>query len=153
MKQSLWKLAPLKSSTMLINTATWIWHSLLAIFIKFLQLNSGVGIPIFQENFLSLQSPDFSIIGTTREHGSMLFWSRTRTSIIHGCSISHLSINSLLFHFGSTIGGHILVRLLRFSQNPFWMTLSYFKVLLLSPENFELSPFYYSFSVNLALLG
>ena len=73
MRQSLLKLALLKSSTMLINTATWIWPSPPAIFFKFLQLSSGVGIPIFQENSLSLQNQDFSIIGITKEHGSMLF--------------------------------------------------------------------------------
>ena len=72
MKQSLWKPALLKSSTMLINSAIWIWHSPLAIFIKSLQLSSGVGILIFQENFLTLQNLDFSIIGTTREHDSMI---------------------------------------------------------------------------------
>ena len=105
MNISLWKLALLKSSTMLINTATWIWHFLLAIFLKFLQLSSGVEIQNFQENSLSLQNQDFSTIGTTREHGLMLFLSKIRTSIIHGCFIFHLSFNSLLFHFGSTISG------------------------------------------------
>ena len=35
----------------------------------------------------------------------MLFLSTTRPSIIHGCSIFHLSISSLLLHFCSTIGG------------------------------------------------
>ena len=117
-----------KSSIMLINIATWTWHFLLAMFLKFLQLSSGVGIQNFQENSLSLQNQDFSTIRTTREDGSMLFLSKTRTSIIHGCSISHLSINSLLFHFGFTIGGLILVQLLRFSQNPSWMVWNYSKV-------------------------
>ena len=107
-----------KSSIMLINTTTWTWHFLLAMFLKFLQLSSGVGIQNFQENSLSLQNQDFSTIRTTRENGSMFFLSKTRTSIIHGCSISHLSINFILFYFGSTIGELILVRLLRFSQNP-----------------------------------
>ena len=73
MKQSLWKLALLKSNTMLINTTTLIWHFLLAIFIKFLQLNSGMRIPIFQENSLSLQNQDSLTIGTIIEHGSMFF--------------------------------------------------------------------------------
>ena len=132
----MWKLAPLKSSTMLINTTTWIWHSLLAIFIKFLQLSSEVGIPIFQENSLSFQNQDSLTIRTIKEHGSMLSWSRIGTSIIHGCSISHLSIMFLLSHFGSTIGGFILFRLLRFYQNPYWMDLSYSMALLLSLENF-----------------
>ena len=72
MKQSLWKLALLKSNTMLINTTTLIWHFLLAIFIKFLQLNSGMRIPIFQENSLSFQNQDSLTIGTIKEHGSML---------------------------------------------------------------------------------
>ena len=153
MKQSLWKLALLKSSTMLINTTIWIWHFLLDIFIKFLQLSNRVGILIFQENSLDLQNQDFSTIGTTREHGSMLFWSRTRTSIIYGCSISHPSISFLLSHSGFIIGRLILVWLLRFSQNPSWMALSYSKVLLLFPKNFQFFPLYYSFSVNLTLLG
>ena len=87
-----------------------------------------MGTLIFQGNSLSLQNQDFSIIGTTRKSGLMLFLSKTRTSIIHGCSISHLSINSLLFHFGFTIGGLILVQLLRFSQNPSWMVWNYSKV-------------------------
>ena len=85
---------------MLINTTTWIWHFPLAIFFKFLQLSSGVGTLIFQVNSLSLQNQYFSIIGITREPGLMLFLSKTRTSIIHGCSISRLTINFLLFHFG-----------------------------------------------------
>ena len=46
MKQSLWKLALLKSSTMLINTATWIWHSLLAIYIYILGLIDGYNTTI-----------------------------------------------------------------------------------------------------------
>ena len=153
MKQSLWKLALLKSSPMLINIATWIWHSLLAIFIKFLQLSNGAGIPNFQENSLSLQNQDSLTIGTIREHGSILFWSRTETSIIHACSISRLSIRFLLSHFGSTIGGLILVRLLKFFQNPSWMDLSYSIALLLFLENFQLFPLCYSSSVNLSLPG
>ena len=153
MKQSLWKLALLKSSTMLINTSTWIWHSLLVIFIKFLQLSNGVGIPIFQENSLSFQNQDSLTIRTIKEHGSMLSWSRIGTSIIHGCSISHLSIRFLLCHFGSTIGGLILVRMLRFFQNPYWIDLSYLIAFLLSPENFQCFPLCNSSSVNLASPG
>ena len=62
-----------KSSIMLINTTTWTWHFLLAMFLKFLQLSSGVGIQNFQENSLSLQNQDSLTIRTIREHGSMLF--------------------------------------------------------------------------------
>ena len=105
MNISLWILAQLKLSITLISIATWIWHFLLAIFSKFSQLSSGVGTLIFQGNSLSLQNQYFSIIEITREPGLMLFLSKTRTSIIHGCSIFHLSFNSLLFHFGSTISG------------------------------------------------
>ena len=138
---------------MLISIETWIWHFLLAIFLKFLQLSNRVRIQNFQENSLNLQSQDFSTIGTTREPSSMLFLSKTRTFIIHGCSISHLSIKSLLFHFGSTIGGLILVRLLRFSQNPCWIALSYSKFFCYPQRTFSFFPLYYSFLENLALLG
>ena len=118
MNISLWILAQLKLNIMLISIATWIWHFLLAIFSKFSHLSSRMGTLIFQGNSLSLQNQDFSIIGITRKSGLMIFSSKSRTSIIHGCSISHLSINFILFYFGSTIGELILVRLLRFSQNP-----------------------------------
>ena len=57
------------------------------------------------------------------------------------------------FPFWFTIGVLIMVRLLRFFLSPFWMALSYLEVLLIFPENFQLFPFYYSFSANLALLG
>ena len=100
MNISFWILAQLKLSIMLISIATWIWHFLFAIFSKFSQLSSGVGTLIFQVNSLSLQNQYFSIIEITREPGLMLFLSKTRTSIIHGCSISRLTINFLLFHFG-----------------------------------------------------
>ena len=119
----------------------------------FLLLSNGVETLIFQGNFLNHQSQGFLIIRIIMEHGSMLFWSRIGSSIIHGCSIFHLRINFPLSHFGSTVGGLILVRLFRFFLNPSWMALSYSAVLLLSPENFQLFPFYYSFSANLVLLG
>ena len=153
MKQPLQKLVLLKLSITLISSAIWAWHSPPTISIRFLLSSNGVEIPIFQGNSLNHQNQDFSIIGIIREHGSMLFWSRIGTSIIHECSIFHLRINFPLSHFGSTIGGLILVRLLRFFLSPSWMALSYSMVLLLSPENFQLFPLCYSFSVNLVLLG
>ena len=125
MKQSLQKLVLLKLSIMLTNSAIWVWHSPPAISIRFLLSSNGVEILIFQGNFLNHQSQGFLIIGIIREHGSMFFWSRIRTSIIHGCSIFHLRINFPLSHFGSTIGGLIMVRLLRFFLSPSWMALSY----------------------------
>ena len=151
MKQSLWKLALLKSSTMLINTSTWIWHSLLVIFIKFLQLSSGVGIPIFQENSLSFQNQDSLTIETIKEHGSMLSWSRIGTSIIHGCSISHPSISYFPSPFGSTIDGLILVQLLRSSQNPSWMAIQ--KSSFVTSREFSAFPSLLFFFSKLVLLG
>ena len=152
MKQSLWKLVLLRLSITLINSAIWAWHSPPAISIRFLLSSNGVEIPIFQGNSLNHQNQDFSIIGIIREHGSMLFWSRIGTSIIHGCSIFLLRTNFPLSHFGSTVGGLIMVRLLRFFLSPSWMALSYSEVLLISLENFQLFPLYYSSSANLALL-
>ena len=153
MKQSLQKLDLLKLSIMQTNSAIWVWHSPPAISIRFLLSSNGEEILIFQGNFLNHLSQGFLIIGIIREHGLMLFWSRIGTSIIHGCSIFHLRINFPLSHFGSTIGGFIMVRLLRFFVSPSWMALSYLEVLLISLENFQLFPLYYSSSANLALLG
>ena len=138
---------------MLINSAIWIWHFSLAIFIRFLLSSNEVEIPISQGSSLNHQHQDFSTIGIIREHGSIFFWSRIGTSIIHGCSIFQLSISFPLSHFGFTIGGLILVHPLKFFLSPSWMALSYSTVLLLSPENFQLFHLYYSFLVNLALLG
>ena len=152
MNISLWIRVQLKLSIILINIVAWNWHFLLAIFSKFSQLSSGVGTLIFQGNFPSLQNQDFSTIGTTKEPSLMLFLSKTRTSIIHGYSISCLSIN-FPFLFGSTVGRLILDKLLRFSQNPSWMALSYSKVHLLSQEKFQLFPNYYFFLASLVLFG
>ena len=153
MKQSLHKMGLLKLSIMQTNSAIWVWHSPPAISIRFLLSSNGEEILLFQGNFLNHQSQGFLIIGIIREHGLMLFWSRTGTSIIHGCSIFHLRINFPPSYFGFIIGGLILVHPLRFFLSPSWIALRYSIVLLLSPENFQLLPLYYSSLVNLVLLG
>ena len=138
---------------MLISTTIWIWHFPPAISIRFLLLSNGVEIPISQGNSLNLQNQSFSTIRIIREHGSMLFWSKIGTSIIHGCSTFHPRIKFPPSHFGSTIGELILVHPLRFFLSPYWMALSYSTVLLLSLENFQLFHIYYSFSTILVLHG
>lgn len=103
---------------------------------------------ISQGKIPNLEDQGFTTIGTTRykfsnsrfynywDQGSMFFSSKTRASIINGCSISSPSI-SFPFFFGSTIGGFILVILLRFSQNLSLMVLNYLKVPLSLPRPFN----------------
>ena len=75
---------------------------------------------------LNLQDQYFITTRITRELGLMLFLSKTKTFIIHGCSISHPSIN-FPFLSSSIVGGFVLVLLLRFSQNLSLVVLNYLR--------------------------
>ena len=88
--------------------------------------SSGVGTLISQENSPNLQDQYFITTRITREPGLMLFLSKTKTFIIHGCSISHPSIN-FPFLSSSIVGGFVLVLLLRFSQNLSLVVLNYLR--------------------------
>ena len=151
MNISLWILVQLKLSKMLINITTWIQHFILFISSKFSHLSNGVGTQIFQENSLSLQNQDFSTIGITRDPSLMFFLSKTRISIIHGCSISHPSISYFPSPFCSTIDGLILVQLLRSSQNPSWMAIQ--KSSFVTSREFSAFPSLLFFFSKLVLLG